>query len=446
MEWLYARYGQAALIKNPLPWLRRESPCLFLVGPQYNREVLMDEENLRPTGIWPVPGPEGSAQNNLRNNYLTSHGEEHAAFSANVSPHVNRTKVNQQFDQVRQIALAETQNWPVGTTADIFSLTRRLTQHYAFSLLFGESDLDRIRELGALVDRYHASNWSLAALLFRFNSFGLPYRRVLENADDLQSFILSWLEERQGCPLDQDLRTAMLNATDLDGDRLCPERSAAHISGLALASYETSATALTWAIFLLSQHPAIAVELLDELQAMPAIEEIDLDKLASLPLLDAVIKETLRLIAPVPFLGFRTVRQCEIAGCPLPERALVIICPHLTHRMPEIYEAPDRFRPSRWLTIRPTAYEYLPFSGGPRRCPGYWFATNNLKTALAVTMLRYRITADPGARIDRSYAATTVPKHGVSMQIAKQDRAYPINAGRGTIFDLFQIERPRAAT
>jgi cytochrome P450 len=111
--------------------------------------------------------------------------------------------------------------------------------------------------------------------------------------------------------------------------------------------------------------------------------------------------------------------------------------------MPEIYEAPDRFRPHRWRTLEPRLFEFLPFSAGSHRCPGYWFAMQGLKVALAVILPRFRVNVVPGARIDRGYAAITLPGRGMPMQILPQDREFRLAPCGGTVFDLFtREERP----
>ena len=216
----------------------------------------------------------------------------------------------------------------------------------------------------------------------------------------------------------------------------------ANLAMLAFASYGTSSTILTWTLFLLAQHPAIMGDLVDELSAAGPVEDMELAGLSSLPLLDAVLKEAMRLITPVPFLGFRAVRSCEIAGRQLDRGARVVISPHLTHRMTEIYDAPDRFRPHRWFEIKPTSYEYLPFSAGARRCPGSLFATMVLKTMLAVILSRYRVTVSRGARIDYTFAGIIVPKRGVPMQLERQDRAFTANPCTGSIFELVKSDGP----
>jgi cytochrome P450 len=434
----FKRYGRAVEL-NGLRHRHTQPQSLILAGPDFNRQVLTSDQ-MRLTGIWPVKGPDGSAQNNLRRVYLGMPGSEHARLASPVYQHLSRARIDGYFPRMRQIAVSEIETWPAGSTADVHDLARRLAQRYAISLLFGEDRLDRVRMLGNLISRYHGANWSRGAQWPRWNFKPTPYHAVLSLAELQQQAAMQWNEEQTCCPAQVNLRNVIANAKDADGCPMAAERVAAQLSGLLLASYETTALSLTWALFLLTQHPHVMADLTDELSALPPTDSLDVETLSRQPLLDGVIKETMRLITPVPVLGFKTVEPCEIAGRELTKDVLVMISPHLTHRLPEIFEAPDRFRPQRWLQLDPTAYEYLPFSAGWRRCPGYWFALQALKVALAVILPRYRLSVAPGARIDRAYAAVTVPKYGLPMKIMPQDRDFRVESCTGTVFDMFVPE------
>ena len=435
VEHFCRHYGRAVRVQ----W-RKSKPILVLVGPAFNREVLMATDRLRPTGIWPVRAPEGSAQANLRRNLLTVHGAEHRPVSDSLLPHLERGQVEAYSDRVRQIALTEIASWPVGEKVDVYALFRNLAQRYAFEVLFGITDAAQSREFGARIGDYHAANWSRFAAVVRLDLPGSPYRRVLQRAEALQSFVLGLMAQARGCPMHADVRCSMAALEDDAGERVSPVRVAALMSSIALASYETTATTLTWALVLLSQHPNVMAALANEVADVGPVETMSSTRLGELKLLDAVLKETLRILTPVPMLGFKTLRDCEIAGFDLPEASTVMISPHLTHRLPELYDEPDRFLPERWFNIRPTTYEYLPFSGGPRRCPGYLFAMANMRMALAVLLNRFNVGLVDGARYNHGYAAVNVPRGAVPAQLSLRHGAPVIaTAPRrlGSVFDLF---------
>lgn len=434
LETYTRRLGPVIQIERSIVSRNVTPPALVLVGPAFNRQVLLATEYLRPTGIWPVRGRRGSAQSNLRATYLTTSGAEHACFSGAVAPLLERPVVQHHYEAVKRIAFAEVAAWPVGRIVDIDRLARNLAQRYAFAVLFGENDLGKCRQIGTLLARYHATNWSVVARVLPIDLPGSPYRRVLHLADRLQSVIMAWMAA-SSCSSAPNVRSAIGAVAGVS-----PERGAAHAAGFAMASYETTATTLTWALLLLACHPTVQAALRAELEAAGPIATLDLAHLDALPLLDGVIRETLRLITPVPFLGFKVINKWKVADRVLSKDALLIISPHLTHRMPELYDQPRHFLPERWLRIRPNAYEYLPFSGGPRRCPGYLFAQNNLKVALATILTRFGVSILPNTRIDRGYAAITVAKAGVRLQLTPAGREVgDIAPSRGTFFDLVDL-------
>jgi cytochrome P450 len=416
-----------------------------LVGPQYNQHVLMGAEKLRPSGIWPLGGPPGSALHEIREDtYIRCDWAEHANLAKAVAPLLHKSKVDQQFAQARTIVTSEVDRWPTGLV-DLYAMTRRLAERLSFALLFGEEDQDRMRELGGLFASFHAANWSLSARLFPVNCPGAPYRRLMEQAKTMQSKLIAWVEESRPVPAEGDLRSVFDTSPGLDGCPLSSKRKAAKISDVVIASYGTTATTLAWSLFLLAQHPRVMADLVDELSAAPRVEGADLNSISSLPLLDAVVKEALRIVTPVPFMGFKVLSPLLVEDFEFRPGSLVMLSPHLTHRLPELYDAPDRFRPERWSTLKPTSFEYIPFSGGRRRCPGSWFAINNLKIALAAVLPRFRITVAPGAHIDRIHQAVTAPRSTVPMHLAPQDRAFRANPCSGNILDLFTPETPPAA-
>jgi cytochrome P450 len=160
---------------------------------------------------------------------------------------------------------------------------------------------------------------------------------------------------------------------------------------LFLAGHETSANALSWAIFLPAQHPTVAHALLDELETHLRGEPPTLEKLSNLRLLDGVINETLRLFPPLAYIMRTAQEPFAMGGYEFAAKSTVMISHYLTHRLPATYTGPDRFLPQRWFTLKPSPYEYIPFSAGPRLCIGAQFAMLEMKLVLAMLLQRFRL-------------------------------------------------------
>ena len=159
---------------------------------------------------------------------------------------------------------------------------------------------------------------------------------------------------------------------------------------------------------------------MDELDRVLGGRPPSRDQLPQLSFLDRVIKESMRILPPVPF----TIRAADEDQIPMGSLTLNhgarVICSHfLTHHLAEIYPEPELFRPDRWREIDPTQYEYMPFSAGPRACVGAMFAIQVLKISLAIMLQKFRFTVVRGARIDRVVRITMNPRHGMPMLLTK---------------------------
>src|SRR6202049_4824458 len=151
---------------------------------------------------------------------------------------------------------------------------------------------------------------------------------------------------------------------------------------LLVAGHETTATALTWALYWIHKLPVVRKQLLKELQALDG--PLNPSVLFRLPYRNAVCCETLR-IYPVGMLTFPRVTKSrvELMGSSLEPGTIVVGCIYLTHHREDVYPDPDEFRPERFLERRYSPFEYLPFGGGIRRCIGMGLAQFEMKLVIS---------------------------------------------------------------
>jgi cytochrome P450 len=166
---------------------------------------------------------------------------------------------------------------------------------------------------------------------------------------------------------------------------------------------------------------------------------LTLEAVKDLPLLDAVIKESMRLLPPVPLQGRTATHATQLGGYPIPMRTRVVLSALVTNRLPDLYPHPDRFKPDRWATIKPSTFEYAAFSGGPRICPGQWFGMNVLKLSLAAILRRFRVELKPNARIDYQIQPTLSPRTPVPAILKSKQEAFVSVPLRGGISRLIQF-------
>jgi cytochrome P450 family 110 len=167
---------------------------------------------------------------------------------------------------------------------------------------------------------------------------------------------------------------------------------------LLVTGHETTATALTWALYWIHKLPAVRKKLLTELQALDGPP--DPYVVIRLPYLNAVCSETLR-IYPVGILTFPRVTRSrlELTGISLEPGTTVVGCIYLTHHREDIYPDPDEFRPERFLERRYSPYEYLPFGGGVRRCIGMAFAQFEMKLVITGILSCFELALADSRRV-----------------------------------------------
>ena len=111
----------------------------------------------------------------------------------------------------------------------------------------------------------------------------------------------------------------------------------------------------------------------------------------------------------------------------------------LVNRTPELYPDGDMFRPERWRTATPSAYQYPVFSAGPHACPGYWFGLAAVKVALAAVLSRYRIVLEPGARLDYSVQPTMRPHNRLSVMLDPERDMATAPQVSGSLLNLLKL-------
>ncbi|HET7191906.1 MAG TPA: cytochrome P450 [Pseudolabrys sp.] len=302
---------------------------------------------------------------------------------------------------------------------DLWEYTRRLMRVFAVELLFGGGDQAYL--IADLVSRLMEHKWDRRAFIFPVNLPNTLYGQIVRESEDLERHLLEWVAGKRGRIDNRDLASIIVNSPDADGNLTDDATIVGQLPSLFAAASEASQGALAWTLLLLMLHPRVEAALLDELRDALGGASPSLERAIELPFLDAVIKESMRILPPVP-LQIR-VAQCDtsIAGNEIGKGSRVILNTFLTNRMPELYPEGDLFRPERWFSIAPTAFEFPVFSAGPHSCPGYWFGSTAIKIALAAILTRYRMNLPHDARVDYRVQPTMRPLAAIPVVLRRQD-------------------------
>lgn len=250
-------------------------------------------------------------------------------------------------------------------------------------------------------------------------------RRFARNRRLLDQVVLGMIAERRRDPeAIRDLLSLLLSAQDEEtGIGLTDEEVKDEALILLTAGHETVGAALSWTWYLLGQHPAIQESLHDEVRGLLEGRSPTIDDLPDLPLARAVFEEALRLYPPAWGVPREAIEEDEILGCQIPKGVPLIICQYVTHRRPDVWEQPERFKPERFLSApasqRPR-FAYYPFGGGPRICIGSTFALTEGPLVLATLIQSYRVELVPEHPVVPDPTFTLRPKHGVRVKLRRR--------------------------
>lgn len=371
----------------------------------------------------------------VRARWIVGHGllfiddPEHKQQRRLMLPAFHRKRIEEYAHVMLRATDEAMQRWQPGVTLDMSKEMHRLALVIAGRALFSMDLAGRARQLGDAVAAVVSSvdnplNLGLAQLPFNVPPAGKggTLRRSLKIIDRVLRRIIRE-HEQAGRDLG-DVVSMLVAARDEEGGKLTTEQIRDQLLTLFIAGHETSANALTWAFYLLAQHPDVTRKLLAELERELGGRPPTPADLERLPYLEWVMKETLRLYPPAPSAN-RTVKETfEWQGYEIQAGELVTYVPFVSHRMETQFRDPLRFWPERWDPTsgeNPPAYAYIPFAAGPRSCIGAGFAQMEIRLVLAAILQRFRFDLVPNQHIEATVRTTVQPKEGILMRPHSQD-------------------------
>jgi cytochrome P450 len=295
---------------------------------------------------------------------------------------------------------------------------KQLTLDLAIDVFMGVeldgASADRINR--AFVDAVRAG-----LALVRFPVPGLRWSNGLKARKVLEEFFYRHLPAKRA-EGGEDLFAALCQAETDDGHRFSDEDVVNHMIFVLMAAHDTSTITMTTMAYYLAKNPEwqerVRAESLALGKEVPAAE--DLDTLVSL---DLVMKESLRLVAPVPGLPRHTVKDTSILGYHVPAGTTVTLSPNVNHHLAEYWPDPDRFDPERFAAHRREdkvhQYAWEPFGGGVHKCIGLHFAGMQIKSVMHQLVRRYRWSVPAGYEWPLDMSTLPVPKDGLPVTLEK---------------------------
>ena len=434
MRTAHAAYGPFVIQNPPLRVGMYRHPVALAAGARLSRQVLNEPDIWQPINIMYVSPKDGPARR-VGLGLFGMSLNRHLHYRWLIGKPLRKSHVESIGGQMAGFATEFTEDWPVDQPFDLWRHVRDLVRNISIGSLFGD-DRKHAYPIADLVDERAVFRPSVSAMACPFNIPHTPYGKMVRQSGEIERKIIDWAAcKRAPQPDDRDIMSILVNTYNEAGSLPHDSATVGHLPSLFVAAYDTCQTALFWTLVMLSQHPRVARDVADELAPLEGAP-LELERVRNLPLLDAVVKETMRLFPPVAMQVRKAMVPTSLNDYPIPERTRVVLSAFVTNRLPALYPEPDRFKPERWETIRPSGYEYAVFSGGPRVCPGQWFGMSALKLALATILTRFRVEVRPDARIDYGIQPTLSPRAAVPAMLKPKREPFTCGPLRGGITRL----------
>ena len=417
-HWLLGNLRQ--LTPNPGPYLtslqRRLGDCftvgfwrnqrgVVLAGPEANQRILSDpDDNFSHRWGWEALQPF------FGRNLLVRDFDDHRVHRKLMTPLFKAPALARYLTQMHPIIERAVEGY-VGPV-DVYTHTKRLALDIAIHVFAGVAD-DRDsspwnRDLSRVLSNVMAHRVPLP---------GTRYWQALRARDRLRRRLMQTLAERRNAP-GEDLFSALATQRDDQGRSLSDRDVVDHMFGLLFAAHDTTASSLAMMFWLLAKHPQWQVRAQAECQRVcseTGSTRLPYDRLADLPVVEAVFKEALRLYAPIQFLPRRSVRAFDFAGHRVPANAWILLAPQVTHFDLDVYPNPHRFDPARFLDTSPPPFAFVPFGKGSHMCLGMHFAYAEIKAVVYRTLLTRTLTASEPGDLNLEYLPIVRPKQTMSV-------------------------------
>lgn len=302
--------------------------------------------------------------------------------------------------------------WQSGAGFAAYPALKKLTLDLATDIFMGGADLADAAEFDR-VNRAFIDCVQAATGFIRKPLPGTRWGRATKGRAFLDEFFgrhVAAKRESDG----SDLFSVLARVSDADGMAFTDADIVNHMIFVLMAAHDTSTITVSTMMRFLGQHPEWQEQCRHE--SLELGENPGFDELAGLTSLDLVMKESLRLVPPVPVLARRTVADTEVMGVPIPKGRLTAIMLHLQHHMPEYWSEPERFDPERFAEPRREdtnhRHAWAPFGGGVHKCLGMHFAGAEIRAIMHHLLRRFRWSVPADYETPLNYHSLPFPDDG----------------------------------
>ena len=363
----------------------------------------------------------------LGNGLVTSQGALWKKQRRLIQPVFYRGNVAKMLPQILSAGIDMLARWdelPTNAEINIADEMMRMTLEVITQTMFSTSVLSQIDQIGPALET--ALRYAVKTIQ---NPLTLPlslptrtnreFKRAMAILDNVIYGIIE--QRRSSGKKEGDLLDMLLAAKDPDTGKIMSDQQLRdEVLTIFSAGHETTATTLTWTLYLLAKNPEILADLHRELSIVLDGRLPDEKSLSNLPYTKAILDESMRIRPSVVAVMRKIEQDTELGGFPLSAGGMAILSIYNIHHHPDLWSQPEIFNPDRFLNNARPRYSFIPFGLGHRACVGNHFAMFESQLLLALIAQLYNFSLVNAKPPEIEMTVTLKPKGGIPMIISRR--------------------------
>lgn len=415
------KYGDIVSLSLPI------NKVVIAANPEYAKHVLLDNnKNYRKSLAYDI------LKVLLGNGLLTSEGDFWRQQRRLIAPAFHRKKLEALTALMIELTEQSVEKFKksAGQEIDMAPVMTDLTLQIISKAMFSSGVEDKAELVGkqiTLLNEYSIEKLNQPIRLPAYfpTPFNVRERKAIKILNDV---IFDTINSRRNEESKDDLLSMLIDARDEDtGKAMDDQQLRDEVMTIFIAGNETTANAMAWTLYLLSQNPEAEAKMIKEIdEKMDAGVKLDFNTLHEFHYVKMVIDESLRVYPPAWSVGRRNLEEDELGGYRILKNTNVLIPIMYFHRSEKYWDEPNKFKPERFSPEKKAhidRFVYFPFGGGPRTCIGNNFALLEMQIILILYYRNFRFRLKEGFKVDVEPLITLRPKDGMMMKVEQRVHA-----------------------